>query len=106
MKLDRNINPDGKGKYALLNLRKNTIEWGNEPGNQFFVIKLKDRFAAPALKAYADAVREQAGYLALDYQISDRQKVIDSLKEYASEVDAMIKDYEFKSKNIPDGERL
>jgi hypothetical protein len=27
MKLDRNINPDGKGKYALINLRKNTIEW-------------------------------------------------------------------------------
>ena len=74
MKLDRNLNKDGIGKYALINLRKvpneeNTdisnalfildkagvIEWGI-PGydDEFFVIKLKDIFAARALYAYSD----------------------------------------------------
>lgn len=57
MKLDRNINDDGRGKYALINLRTNKVEWGNEPGNDFFVIKLKDRHAADALRAYADSIR-------------------------------------------------
>ena len=55
MKLDRNVNPDGKGKYALINLRTNQVQWGD--GDQFFVIKYKDEFAAPALRAYADAVK-------------------------------------------------
>jgi hypothetical protein len=30
MRLDRNINRDGCGKYALLNLRTNKIEWGRK----------------------------------------------------------------------------
>jgi hypothetical protein len=103
IKLDRNINPDGSGKYALINLRKlrnpNTfpkgvtqaveaeaaikllsdlgiIQWGNEsPGDQFFVVKYKDRFAADALEAYARA----AG----DY--SDRTSD-PNLKEFAAEI--------------------
>lgn len=58
MKLDRNINPDGKGKYALINLRTNQVQWGGD--NQFFVIKYKDEFAAPALRAYAMAVLAKA----------------------------------------------
>ncbi len=58
MKLDRNTNPDGKGKYALINLRTNKVEWGNNLEDEFFVIKLKDRFAERALRAYALAVRE------------------------------------------------
>ena len=78
MKLDRN-NPNsrGRGKYALINLRKlaaiedmdlhsglcsaivylqkeGILEWG-EVGSpdEFFVIKLKDYFADGALLAYA-----------------------------------------------------
>lgn len=59
MKLDRDENPDGKGKYALLNLRKNVIEWGEQFGpDEFFVIKLKDKYAQAALLAYAQAARE------------------------------------------------
>ncbi len=78
MQLDRNLNPDGKGKYALINLRKipgfpktpqelaaailanpECVEFG-EPGtpNEFWLIKLKDRHARPALEAYADSARE------------------------------------------------
>ena len=58
MKLDRNENQNGRGKYALLNLRKNKIEWGcvDDP-DEFFVIKLRDRYAKEALEAYANAVR-------------------------------------------------
>ena len=56
MRLDRNVNQDGKGKYALLNLRKNTVEWGRRgEEDEFFVIKLKDKYAAEALRAYAAA---------------------------------------------------
>ena len=60
MKLDRNVNPDGRGKYALINLRTNKVEWGGEGGQQFFVLKYKDKFAAPALRAYAKAVMAEA----------------------------------------------
>lgn len=73
MKLDRNINKDGRGKYALIKLRQTTVlfqglgvevlrdavDFGNTPVTDFFVIRLKDKFAAPALKAYADAARAE-----------------------------------------------
>jgi len=42
MRMDRNINQDGMGKYALINLRTNKIDWD---ADEFFVIKLKDRYA-------------------------------------------------------------
>jgi hypothetical protein len=77
MKLDRNLNPSGKGKYALINLRKlqgdprtsqgiaaaivespESVEFGivGAP-DEFWLIKLKDKYAAAALQAYADAAR-------------------------------------------------
>lgn len=77
MKLDQNINADGKGKYALIKLREvdegceqvtefgkhiewrfpdNAIDFGSTPDTEFFVIRLKDKYAAPALRAYAFAV--------------------------------------------------
>lgn len=77
MKLDRNLNPSGKGKYALINLRKiegdprtaesmaqaisknpESIEFGlvGAP-DEFWLIKLKDKYAGAALQAYADAAR-------------------------------------------------
>ncbi len=73
MKLDRNINPDGKGKYALVKLRVAgvggvvklddgtecgviplaAIDYGDTPETEFFVIRLKDKYAASALLQYA-----------------------------------------------------
>lgn len=75
MKLDRNLNPTGKGKYALINMRKidgdprtpeelaaailahpEAVEWGETGGdNEFWLIKLKDQYAQAALVAYAEA---------------------------------------------------
>jgi hypothetical protein len=72
MKLDRDENLDGKGKYALVRLRGiekddyaygllksldqlGYMDWGlPEATDEFFVIKLRDRSAAPALAAYAN----------------------------------------------------
>jgi glutamine synthetase len=87
MKLDRNIPGNkGRGKYAILNLRKidaprdgstyanyasrineairlleetGILEWGNVGSeSEFFLIKLKDQFSTPALKAYASAAED------------------------------------------------
>lgn len=86
MKLDRNINADGVGKYALVQMRKlrellvqprpesldlsnawalliqaGVIHFGDEgPGEQFFVMKYKDKFSGDALHAYAEAANEEA----------------------------------------------
>jgi hypothetical protein len=73
MRLDQNVNPNKLGKYALIKLREtgenilcspdrkeatipvSAIDFGNAPDSDFFVIRLKDKYAAPALKAYANA---------------------------------------------------
>lgn len=75
MKLDRDINPTGKGKYAVINMRKipgapqtpeelaaailanpECVEWGCVGArDEFFLIKLKDRYAEAGLKGYAEA---------------------------------------------------
>lgn len=87
MKLDRNINGSGVGKYALIKTRRlaqirswdggdgeiadqqavedalalldraGIIDWGTSPETEFFVMRLKDRCAGPALKEYAMAAR-------------------------------------------------
>jgi hypothetical protein len=76
VRLDRNINHSGKGKYALINLRKiptnpstphelaaailanpEAVEFGTVgTPNEFWLIKLKDQYAANALFGYAAAV--------------------------------------------------
>ena len=73
MKLDRNENATGKGKYALIKLRDlpgdpstpedlaaailahpDCVDWGvRNSDSEFFVIRLKDRNADQALHAYA-----------------------------------------------------
>ena len=85
MKLDRNLNLNGMGKYALLKLRqledyreqtpfgdiakpiadalqllqdRGILDWGNTPETEFFVIRLKDKYARGALQNYADAARQ------------------------------------------------
>jgi len=83
MKLDRNINPTGKGKYALINMRKiagnpetpqelaaailanpESVEFGAiDTPDEFFVIKLKDAHAQEPLAAYArSASAQDIGY--------------------------------------------
>lgn len=73
MDLDRNLNTDGKGKYAVINLRKiptnpqtpeelaaailanpECVEFGRvgDP-DEFFLIKLKDQYAQGTLMQYA-----------------------------------------------------
>jgi hypothetical protein len=93
MKLDRNIN--GRGKYAIVNLREieriggvarghnpdiahalriletnDLIEYG-EVGteNEFFVIKLKDKNAAAGLAGYASKAQEDDPEYA--YEVSE-----------------------------------
>lgn len=81
MKLDRNINANRRGKYALLKLRKlnelaepndpfqevdpainaaigvlekaGILDWGNTPETDFFLIRLKDKYAPQTLARYA-----------------------------------------------------
>lgn len=73
MQLDRNLNPSGKGKYALISLRKipgdprtpqelaaailanpECVEFSEVGGpNEFFAIKLKDENADAGLYGYA-----------------------------------------------------
>jgi hypothetical protein len=72
MQLDRNKNPDGRQKYALIKLRVDqpvplkeypdlvtvqakAVDFGNTSDTEFFVIKLKDKYAFSALSAYAAA---------------------------------------------------
>lgn len=114
MKLDRNVNPNGNGKYALVNIRKlqpvlckfdaddtscseseleliqafnvlkraGVLTIGNEsPGDQFFVMKYKDLFTAPALAEYSHAVRQ---LLHANSDLSPEDRI--SLEEYAEEI--------------------
>lgn len=77
MKLDRNITTPRRGKYALIKLRQSiitpalvesalavagsvsvrsdAIDFGNTAESDFFVIRLKDKYAESALRAYAAA---------------------------------------------------
>lgn len=79
MKMDRDINPDGRGKYALV-LMRNTppagtikhhvvkfalfmlwkmgmIDFGRVgTPSEFFLIRLRDKFAYRALKGYQEAI--------------------------------------------------
>lgn len=105
MKLDRNINPNRRGKYALLKLRRLTeieawsggdgealdrqaaldaialleragiLDWGYAgTDGEFFVIRLKDKYAGAAIEAYAQAVSDDASA-----NVSDEPKYRDLL---------------------------
>lgn len=78
MKLDRNINDTGKGKYALVLLRSipgdprtpeelaaailehpECVDFGAKGSDgEFFVLRLKDRYTPAALHAYANAAAD------------------------------------------------
>lgn len=109
MKLDRNTNPDGRGKYALIQMREISaqqvkdlradlkrnataeyqqltaipcaaIHLGGKPREQFFVLKYKDRFASAALYAYAEAVLHYAN----NNQMTEQEHA--DLVEYSEEI--------------------
>lgn len=104
MKMDRNLNADGRGKYALVLMRNmpadgsalrgavgdaletlkraNMLDYGEAHGpNEFFLIRLKDRFAGDALRAYADAAKSYAD----NFASSDLNK-FQSFYQWAVEV--------------------
>jgi ribulose-5-phosphate 4-epimerase/fuculose-1-phosphate aldolase len=118
MKLDRNINKDGRGKYALVNIREldgfaedsavrnafeilrkhGVVTLGNEnPGQQFFVMKYKDRFTAPALFAYARAIRD---YVRENDGLNNVAR--GSLLEFRSEIEEEAKRASILGTEIPD----
>lgn len=80
------MRPHGIGKYALVQMRRiealnqedqaevraamktlddfGVLRYGNEsPGDQFFVLKYKDKFTAPALRAYAESAMQASSLL-------------------------------------------
>lgn len=59
MKLIRNTDPDGQGKYTVVNnLTGKTLDGHPGAEDEFFVIKLKDKHSQAALRAYAASVRD------------------------------------------------
>jgi hypothetical protein len=91
--LERNKTPGGHGKYAVVRLNKvnadgdieahdslnrlavgGFVEFGSVGDvNEFFVVKLKDQYAEPALRAYAEAARaDDPEYAADVIALADR----------------------------------
>lgn len=123
MKLDRNTNRGGRGKYALVNMRKllpildasqgtqedtdmieafqllvrqRIITLGNEtPGDQFFVMKHKDRFTPAGLRGYIAAIYHQV-------RITPSPSVKASLLEYADQLEQDLAAAELVATRIPD----
>ena len=95
MKLDKDTNDDGIQKYAVINLRRlnsfnkwtpeisnafkileeaGVLEWGHtgDP-NEFFLIKLKDKYAKHALEQYSVAVgNDDPEYANAVFELSKR----------------------------------
>jgi len=89
MKLDRNIKNDGTGKYALIKLRVDkplltpghfhtysvkaeAVDFGDTPETDFFVIRLKDKYAYCALMAYAiEASKDDPEYASEIFTLAD-----------------------------------
>lgn len=85
MKLDRNANLNEMGKYSLILNRKVTelqstdvlmmldrlhelgvIDHGIKMDDEFFVIRVRDKYASAALRAYANAARAEDPEYALE----------------------------------------
>ena len=84
MKLDRNKGRGDRGKYAIIKLRSvpdispdavkvtgatfhpEVIDFGDTPDTEFFVIRLKAKFAGPALVAYAEAIHRECRRLEIE----------------------------------------
>lgn len=105
MKLDRNITNPRRGKYALIKLREGTVkrvptelvdnpslvmvqesavDFGDTQDSDFFVIRLKDKYAGVALRAYANEARKDD-------------------PEYAAEIDSLALDADaHPNRKMPD----
>lgn len=100
MKLDRNLNADGRGKYGLIKSRRiaeirawdggdgepldqkameealalleraGVIDWADKHDSECFVIRLKDQYARSGLLGYADAA-------AADGELEYAREVVD-----------------------------
>lgn len=104
MKLDRNTNPDGEGKYALINLRvlrekpefralveelaeNGLVTWGNEsPGDQFFVMKYRDQFAVSGLTGYRRAIENTLAVMSEAEPTEEQEAKLDELREFAAQI--------------------
>jgi hypothetical protein len=76
MRLIRNMSPDGRCKYAIIDNRTGEkVEAKVGDPEEFFVLKLKDYHTAAALRAYAASVMRGAEN--------------DDEREYGREVDAL-----------------
>lgn len=118
MKLDRNKNPDGRGKYALIKLRlcptplahsscgdpvipPQALDWGDKPDTEFFVLRLKDRFAFAALHAYAAAIQDHIDREFVAGKMTPKQA--DELTEYRREIQTLAsKALEHPNRRLPD----
>lgn len=114
MRLVRNTTLDGKCKYALVRLdkirlnetgeqfstdcdpaaiqdaldllhREGLLEYGEKGSKEeFFAIKLKDRFSHHAFEAYATAVANEADILVMREGLDEKD--VSGLREYATDV--------------------
>lgn len=117
MKLDRDTNKDGRGKYALIKLRNlpgatpcsiaesmveggfnaedvyNSLDFGDEPNGEFFVIRLKDKYALQAIYAYIDAVAADAMAIIKKGVCASPEEhaMAENLSEYLGSLNAMAK---------------
>lgn len=100
MKLDRNLNANGKGKYALVRLRPiekggeawkllgrldelGVLDWGSVGApDEFFVLKLCDKYSGFAITAYCDAVMDDSRHE------RDEARAMD-LAQYAIQVQSL-----------------
>lgn len=103
MKLDRNINANGKGKYALLKLRNlpergrqrteieaalvtlshyGILDYGDTEDSDFFVMRLKDKYATAALATYSQQAKQdgQIEYAAEIYDLAQKSAKHPNLK--------------------------
>jgi hypothetical protein len=93
MRLERNIRTDGKCKYDVTRTATGqVVDVHREP---FFVLMLKDQFAAPALRAYAAAVLEHANGL----EPGEEQK---SWREYYDDLMGLLAKAEATTTKLPD----
>lgn len=118
MKLDRNKTKQGRGKYAIVRLRKlkgripmeggnyvvpkQFLDFGTRPGTEFFVMRFRDRFTAPALAAYAHAIRERIAEIEQGVCKDADKYEREDLLEYAMEIEALVRKAEATETRNPD----
>lgn len=129
MKLRRNTDPDQLGKYILIRtdkltpearaailrddgspvtLNREAIDTGRTPRDSFFVLRVRDQFALPALVEYREAVREHGqlqDFMAARAREPYRELAFHTagdLHEYMEDIDLLLCDwYGMTDRKIP-----